>query len=318
MDQPGTYPTFVPAMGIDNHTVHPWVQAQQVQRPGEYIQRPEEQGLPSMIPSYVSQINTPSASYTQNRVVNYNYEAIVCEQRTGFGSINSSCQLTIPIELLDEEFIQHQALPAVGLKEIVFLGPHPNWAQYFLHSRDVFIMRAIHVLEIVQSLKKVTFSLDLMTHLRGILETLAAISDMEEIVLTLPTAFRLQRDSIEMVNAQNAFVDGLKSFGRLNRLTIPMELLTAFLLSFLAELPCLESLTVNSSPPSGPSHQHPFPVWSSYRDQEECPGHIFLNYLNAVDPRNHFKQLSRLELGAQLSDSSYATLKVLFPKAHIC
>ncbi|KAF8811176.1 hypothetical protein BYT27DRAFT_7184551 [Phlegmacium glaucopus] len=308
MDQRGTYPAFVPTTGVGNH---PWVQ-------GQRIQGPEEQVIPSRVPFFVSHINLPSTSYTQNRVVNHNHESIMCEQQPGVGIMDRSCQLTIPTELLDEQFVRHQALPAVGLKEIIFLGPHPDSAQHFLNSRDVFITRVMQVLEKVQSLKKVTFSLDL-THLGGIFATLAAIPDMEEIVLTLPTTFTLQPHSVEMLHIQNAFVNGLKSFGHLKRLTIPTELVTAFMLSFLANLPCLESLTVKSSPLPGPSnHQHPFPAWSTYRAQAECPGFIFLTHLSGFDPRGHFKQLSHLELGAPLTESSYATLKVLFPKAHIC
>jgi hypothetical protein len=309
MNYPRTFSAFVPAMGNNNHMVHPWVQSQRTAQA-------EEQYLPTTIPSYVSNIKLPATSYTQDRVVNYNHESKVCGQQTIVGIINGSCQLTVPLELLKQQSTL-EAPPTVELREIVFLGPHQSSIDFFLNSRDVLIKRAIYVLENLQSLKKITFSLD-FTDLAEILKTLGKISGMQEIELTLPTASKLKLNSMDMVKIQDAFVAGLKHFRHLNRLTMPMELVTAFLLSHLAALPILESLSVKySPPPRSPSYQQQFPAWSSYRVPAECPGYIFIAHLN-FDPREHFGQLSRLDLGAPLSETSYTTLRILFPKTYIC
>ena len=304
MNHSGTFPA---AAGNSNHRVHPWVQSQRTQRP-------EEQYVPSRIPSYVSHINLPSTSYTQTRTITYSHQSKVCGQQTDDGVIDGSCQMTIPLELLDQQTTL-AVPPSVSLKEIVFLGPPPSSAQ-FLYD---ITTRAIHALENVQSLEKITFSLD-FKDLARILQTLAAIPNMEEIVLTLPTASKLEPYSVEMLHIQNSFLAGLGHFRHLNRLTIPTEFVTSLLLSHLANLPNLESLTVNYSPPPrspASDYQNPFPAWSSYRASTRCPGDIFIAHLN-FDPRGHFRKLLRLDLGGPLSDTSYTTLRTLFPYTHIC
>ena len=291
----------------DSHLIHPWLQSQRTPQSGE-------QYTPYTIPSYISDIALPSTSYTQDRVVNYNHESNFYGQQAFPGMVNGSCQLTIPFELLNQQITMPPQ--RVGLKEIIFLGPLPGSIELFLSSRDAFIMRAIHLLEQVQSLKKITFSLDFAD--TRILGTLAAIHGMQEIELTLPTASELKPHSMNMVGIHFAFITGLTVFRHLKRLTIPMEFVTALLLSYLANLPNLESLTVRySPPPRPPHHQQQFPAWSSYTVPAECPGYVFLAHLK-FDPRKHFKQLLRLDLGAPLSDASYTTLRSLFPKAHIC
>lgn len=306
MDHSSTFPAFVPVMGSNDHTAHPWVLSQRTQQPGE-------QYLPSTAPAYVSHINHPSTSYTQTRVVDYNHESKVCGQQTNTGVRDP---LTISLERLDHHST-FAAASAAGLKEIIFLGPHHGSTQLFLESKDVFMTRVIHILRNARSLKKVTFPLD-FTDLNGILATLATIPGMQEITLTLPTASKLGLHSIEMIAIQHSFIAGLGCFRHLNRLTMPMEFVTALLLSHLAKLPNLESLTIKYSPPPRPDHyQSPFPAWSSYRLPAECPGYIFIAHLN-FDPRGYFRQLARLDLGAPLSDASYTTLKTLFPKTHIC
>jgi hypothetical protein len=200
-----------------NHPIHSWFQSQQTSQSGE-------QYIPSTLPSYVSNITPPSTSYTQVPGVNYNYESKVCGQQTIAGMVNGSCQLTIPLELLIQQTtLELEALPRVGLKEIILLGPHPNSIEFFLNSRNVFITRAIHLLEHVQTLKKITFSLD-FTDLARILETLAAIPGMQEIELTLPTASKLEPHSMDMVYIQHAFITGLKVFRHLKWLTIPSSI----------------------------------------------------------------------------------------------
>lgn len=309
MNRPDNLPAFSPAMASNSQMIHPWVQSQQALQPGE-------QYLPSTIPSYVSNITLPSTSYIQDPAVNYSHESKVCSQQTNAGIINGSCQLTIPFELLTQQST-FEPPPRADLKEIVFLGPHQDSIEFFLNSRNVLMTRVIHVLERIPSLKKITFSLD-FTDLTGILKTLAAIPSMQEIELTLPTASKLEFHSMDMVSIQRAFVAGLDHFRHLNRLTMPMEFVTALLLSYLAMLPNLEYLSVKYSPPPRPlHHQQLFPSWSSYKHPSECPGYVFIAHLK-FDPRGYFRRLSRLDLGAPLSDTSYATLRTLFPKAHIC
>lgn len=289
----------------DSHPIYPWLQSQR-------MPQSEEQYIPSTTPSYISNVALPSPSYTQDRVVDYNHESNFYGQQTIPGMVNNSYQLIIPLELLD----QQTTPPRTGLKEIIFLGPHPSSVEFFLSSRDAFISRAIHLLAHVQFLNKITFSLDFMDI--RILETLAAVFGMQEIELTLPTAFELKRHSMHMVNSQDVFIFGLTAFRHLKRLTMPMEFVTTLLLSHLANLPNLESLTIKYSPPSRPPHhQQQFPGWSSYTVPAECPGYVFLAHLK-FDPRGHFRQLSRLDLSAPLSDASYTTLRKLFPKTHIC
>ena len=167
--------------------------------------------------------------------------------------------------------------------------------------------------------KKITLNFKDARDLTRILWTLAAI-DMQDIGLTLPTAPELEFFSMNMVYLQDAFIHGLKVFGHLKRLTIPMEFVTPLLLSHLAKLSNLESLTIRYSPlPRSPHHHQQFSVWSSYTDPAECPGYVFLGHLN-FDPRleGRFGQLLRLDLGAPLSEAAYTTLKILFPNAHIC
>lgn len=299
----------------DSHPIHPWLQSQ----PTSQFQ---EQYTPSrgvFFPSHEYTGNTalPSTSYSQDRVVNYNHESNFYGQQIIAGMVNGSCQLTIPLELL----IQHANLavpPRLGLREIIFLGPQPNSIDFFLNSRDVLITRALYLLEHVQSLQKVTFSLD-FTDVTRILKTLAVIPGMQEIEFTLPTASKLEPNSMDMVGIHHAFITGLTFYRHLERLTIPMEFVTALLLSYLAKLPNLESLTFKYSPPPRPLqyHHQQFPAWGSYTAPAECPGNVFLAHLN-FDPRGHFKKLLRLDLGAPLSDTSYTTLRALFPKAHIC
>jgi hypothetical protein len=272
-----------------NHPISPWFQSQQTP---QFV----EQYIPGPSTSpYVSDITLPSTSYTQDRVVNYNYESRVCEQQTIAGMVNpsGSCQLHITIPFDSEPVNQQMTLDAlsrVGLKEIIFLGPRPS---------------------------AMTFSFN-FTDLTRILETLAAIPGMHEIELTLPTASeasKLNPESMEMVYIQQAFIRGLQVFRHLKRLTIPMEIVTPFLLSYLA-ISNLESLTVKCPPPPrSPHHHRQFPVWSSHT--AVCPGNVFLARLS-FDPRGYFRQLSRIDLGAPLSDASYTTLRTLFPKAHIC
>ena len=294
-----------------NTPIHSWFQSQQTPQSGD-------QYIPSTtLPSNVSNITFPSTSYTtQDRVADYNYESNVYgEQQTTPGMVSGSRQLTIHLELLNQQTTL-DALSRVGLEELIFLGPHPSSIQFFLNSRDVVITRFIHLLEHVHSLKKITFSLD-FKELNRILETLAEIPGMEEIELTLPTASALQLVSMNMVDIQDAFIAGLKAFWHVKRLTIPMEIVTALLLSYLAVLSNLESLTIRYPlpPPPPPPSQHQFPIWSSYTP--DCPGSVFLSHLN-FDPRGRFRQLLRLDLSAPLSDASYTTLRSLFPKTHIC
>lgn len=298
-----------------NPPIHSWYQSQQTPQSREqYI---PSSTLPS---SYVSNITFPSStSYTtQDRpVVNNNQESNVYGQQTIPGMANGSRQLTIAPELLNQQ-TTFEALSRMDLEELIFLGPHSSSIEYFLNSRDVFITRAIHILEHVHSLKKVTFSLD-FTDLARILKTLAKIFGMQEIELTLPTASKLQFISMNMVDIQDAFIAGLRFFWHIKRLTIPMEFVTALLLSHLAVLSNLESLTVKYSPRPRSPHQHQqqqrFPEWSSHTT--DCPGSVFLTHLN-FDPRGRFKQLLRLDLSARLSDASYTTLRTLFPDTHIC
>ena len=307
--------------GPVNHPIHLWFQSQQTPQS-------TEQYIPSTLPSsgYVSNnLNTlPSTSYTHDRVVNYNQKPEVSERQTiaGIGGVvNDSRHLTIPLELLNQQ-TTFEALPRVGLEleEIIFLGPNID---FFLpvNARDMPIIdtrAAIHFLKQVRSLKKITFSLD-FTDLTRILKTLAAIPDMQDIELTLPTASELELLSMNMVHLQGAFIDGLKVFRHLKRLTIPMEFVTPLLLSHLAILSNLESLTVTNSLPSRPPHhtRQSLVSWSSHTVPAECPGYAFLAHLN-FDPRGCFRQLSRLDLGAPLSDAAYKTLRTLFPKAYIC
>ena len=310
MDQPG------PPV---NHPIHPWFQSQQTPQS-------TEQYIPSTLPSHASNnLNTlRSTSYTHDRVANHNHEPEVCDQQTiaGMPVVNDGHQLTIPFKLLNQQ-TTFEALPRVGLEleEIIFLGPNPSSIDFSLNARNMPIIdtrAAIHVLKHVRSLKKITFSLD-FTDLSRILKTLAAIPDMQDIELTLPTASKLELLSMNMIYLQDAFIDGLKFFHKLKRLTIPMEFVTPLLLSHLAVLSKLESLTVKSSPPPRSPHHyhHQFPAWSSYTVPAECPGHVFLARLN-FDLRGRFKQLLRLDLGAPLSDGAYTTLRTLFPKAYIC
>jgi hypothetical protein len=309
MNYPGTSSAFVPAMENNNHTVHPWIQSQRTPQLGE-------QYVPSTIPSYVSYITLPSISFIQDRVVNYNHESKICGQQTNAGIFDGSCQLTIPIELLSQRTIL-EAPPGVKLKEIILLGPDQSSIELFLNSRDFFMTSAIHALERVPFLEKITFSLD-FRDLLGILKTLARIPGMREVELTLPTASKPKPHSFDMQCIQQAFVNGLTYFRHLKRLTMPMEFVTALALSYLADLPNLESLSIKySPPPRAPHYQQVLPAWSSYKNPAECPGYIFIAHLN-FDPRGHFKQLLRLDLGAPLSESSNATLKTLFPKTHIC
>ena len=168
--------------------------------------------------------------------------------------------------------------------------------------------------------KKITLDFRDERDLTRILETLATIPDMQDIELTLPAASKLELFSMNMVYLQDAFIDGLKVFGHLKRLTIPMEFVTSLLLSHLAKLSNLETLTIiYSPPPRSPHHHQQFPVWNPYTDPAECPGYVFLGHLN-FDPRleGRFGQLLRLDLGAPLSDAAYTRLKILFPNAHIC
>lgn len=295
----GNHHALVPAMDIN----HPWIQERQVPRHGE-------QQIPSQVLTYLTQLNLLTSSQTQTRVVNHNYESIKHEHRTYDGVVVSrACLLTIPIELLDGS-----ALPTRDLKEIVFLGPHPTWSQIFLNLRDDRVMRAIHFLGNVEYLEKMTFSLDL-SPISGILEALAAIPGLEEIVLTPTTARALTIQ--EMPEIQRAVIYSLQQqLNNIKRLTFPMDFITPLLLSHLANLPCLESLTVKYCPPPP---QHPFPAWSSYQDPEHSPGHIFRSHLN-FDPRGRglFKKLVHLELGVSSSDISYSALKKFFPNAHVC
>ena len=312
-----SFPTAPPTMDQPgppvNHPIHPspWFQSQQTAQS-------TEQYIPSTMPSYAS--NTlPSTSYTQDSVFNYNHEFEICEQQTIADIlgpvVNDSRQLTIPLELLNQQ-TTFETLPwGRELEEIIFLGPDTSSIDFFLNMHTV-TRAAIHLLKHVRSLKKITFSLD-FTDLTMILKTLAVIPDMQEIELTLPTASKIKYLSMEMVYLQNAFIDGLKFFQGLKRLTIPIEFVTSLLLSHLAVLSDLKSLTVKSSPP--PSHHHQFPACSSYAVPAdlECPGSVFLAHLN-FDPRGYFRQLSRLDLGAPLSDAMYTKLRTLFPQAYIC
>ena len=294
-----------------NHPIYPWLQSQQ-------MPQSREQYIPSTSSSHVSNITFPSTSnsYTQNRVVNDNYESKICGQQTDAGMVNGSRPFTIPLDILNQQTTL-EALLRVRPKEVIFLGPHPNSIELFLRYRDVFITKAIHLLKHVQSLEKLTFSLD-FTDVTRILETLAAIPDMQEIELTLPTASVLQPHSRDMLDIQRAFIAGLEFFWNLKRLTIPMEFVTSLLLSHLAMLPNLESLTVNYSPPPRPPHHHQqFPAWSSSTVPAECPGYVFLAHLN-FDPRGYFRRLKWLDLRAPLSDTAFTTLRTMFPKAHIC
>ena len=270
-----------------SHPIHPWSQSQQTPQSEEYI--------PSTLP------------YTQDRVVNYNHESKVYGQQS---------IATIPFELLNQQ-TTFEALPR-GLKEIIFLGPRPSSIEYFRKSRhDMFTARVIRLLEHVQLLEKITFSLD-FTDLTRILETLATIPGMEEIELTLPTASKIELLSMNMVDIQNTFIAGLEVFCDLKRLTIPMEFVTTLLLSNLAVLPKLESLTVKySPPPRQPNHHHhQFPAWGSHTIPADCPGYVFIAHLK-FDPRGYFRQLLQLDLGAPLSDASFTILRTLFPKTYI-
>jgi hypothetical protein len=305
-----------------NHPTHPWFQSQQTPQF-------DEQYTPfTLLPSYASNTTQafPSTSYTQDRAADYNDESRVGQQTIARTStMANGGQITIPLELLNPQSTL-QALPRTGVKEIIFLGPSQTRSSidYFLNSRTVLTTRAIHLLKHLHYLEKVTFSLDFID-LTRILGTLAVIPGMQEIELTLPTASKLSSTSMDMANTQRAFIEGLNIFRHLKRLTIPMEFVTTLLLSHLAILSNLESLTVRYSPqttrPSSHQQQQQqiqqwqFPVWSSYT--ADCPGYVFLPHLR-FDPRGYFRQLSRLDLGAPLSDASYTILKTLFPKTHIC
>ena len=312
MDQPG------PPV---NRPIHPWFPSQQTPQP-------TEQYIPSTMPSYAcasNNLNTlPSTSYTHDRVVDYNREPEVCEQQTiaGIPVVNDR-QLTIPLELLNHwKQTTFKTLPwGLELEEIIFLGPDTSSIDLSLNARDIPIIdtrAAIHLLKRVRSLKKTTFSLD-FTDLTRILKTLAAIPDMQDIELTLPTASELELLSRKMVYLQDAFIEGLKFFRGLKRLTIPMEFVTPLLLSHLAVLSDLESLTVKRSLlPRSPHNHHQFPAWSSHTVPAKCPGCVFLALLNFDLPvRGRFERLLRLDLGAPLSDDAYTTLRTWFPKAYI-
>jgi hypothetical protein len=220
--------------------------------------------------------------HTQDHVINYNHEQTIA------GTVDESYHLTIP----------HQ----------------------------MHITRAIHYLEQVQYLEKITFSLDCTSSdFTGILKTLAAIPGMQEIELTLPASELIlhSMDMVWMQQVSEAFIACLEVTGRhwrLKRLTIPMEFVTALLLSHLATLPNLQFLKINySPPPRSPHHQQQrqqFPVWSSHTIPAECPGYVFLAHLK-FDPREYFRELSVLDLGAPLSEVSYTTLRRLFPTTYI-
>lgn len=292
-----SYPITPPTMNhssppIDDPT-HSWFQSQQTPYTGE-------QCIPSTLLSYGPNFTLPSTSHTQDHVVNYT--VMVNDQRT------------IPFEYLEQQTTLER-FSTVGLKEVIFLRPPPNLLDFFRDNREVLITRVIHFLERAQSLEKITFPLD-FTDCTRILKTLGAIGSMQEIEL-LP-ASRIEPYSMDMVFLQNSFIRGLSKFWNLKRLTIPMEFVTALLLSYLALLPSLETLTVKYSPPPRPLyHNQRFPEWSSYRNPAECPGYVFLAHLN-FHPRGYFGQLSRLDLRTPLSDVSYTTLRTLFPRTHIC
>ena len=305
-----------PMMNRPGPAIHPSYpspsfQSQQTSHSGE-------QHIPSTLPNYVN-LTLPSTSNNQDHVVNYNHEQTI----PGMARVDDSYRLTIPPELLEQHTtFARLPRPRTGLKEVIFLGPtpHPDSMSFFLHSRDMLISRAIHYLERVPYLEKITFSLDYVD-LTRILQTLTTIHGMREIELTLP-AFDFDRYSMDMVQMQHAFIIGLKAFTNLERLTIPMEFVTTLLLSYLAILPELESLTVKyTPPPRSPHHHHQrqqFPAWSSDTIPAECPGYVFLAHLK-FDPRGYFRKLESLNLSAPgLSDVSYTTLRTLFPNTYIC
>ena len=289
----------------------------------------EEPHIPST-PSYhdVSDFTpSPGPSYTHNHAVDYGHEQTIPGMDNG--------SLTISLELLEQQTtLERFKRSRLKLEEITFLGPHSDSIEFFLNSRPMLNARVIHLLEHVRYLKKITLSLD-FTDLSSILETLGQIRGMEEVELTLPTSFHLELHSMDMVQMQHAFIHGLKSFTNIQLITIPMEFVTTLLLSYLAILPSLNSLTVKyTPPPRSPSHHHhqqqqqqqQFPGWSSHTIPAECPGYIFLAHLK-FDPRGYFKQLKRLDLRAPLSradlraplsDVSYTTLRKLFPDTYIC
>lgn len=266
-------------------------------------------------------VSSPNPPWSQSQTFPSSYDPTMPPIPSTQVNYPGMVNLTIPLEYLNQPTTLER-LPRENLKEIIFLGPHSNSIDFFLNSRDVLITRAIHYLNHVHYLEKTTFPFD-FPFLTIILETLAAIPGMQEIELTLP-AFNLERHSFDMVNYQNAFIRGLKSFSHLTRLTIPMEFVTTLLLSHLAILPNLNSLTVKySPPPPSPHHQQQqqqFPEWSSYTIPSECPGYIFLAHLQ-FDPRGFFRNLTRLELLAPsgLSDASYTILRRVFPpETYIC
>lgn len=303
-------PTTPPMMNHSNPPNHPIYPCFQLQQTTHY----EEQYLPSTSrsTSYVSNPTHPSTPYTQDHVVNYNHEQTIGSM------VNDRGQLSIPFERLNQQ-TNLESLATMDLKEIIFLGPQPNSMVFFQNSRDMVITRVILYLECVRSVEKITFPLDFAPDLTRILETLAGVHGVQEIELILP-AFTLERHSMDMIYMQHAFIRGLDVFNpsRLKRLTIPMEFVSALLLSYLAILPNLEYLTVNySPPPRTPHHQQQFPVWSSHTIPSECPGYVFLAHLK-FDPRRYFfKKLLRLDLRAPISDASYTTLRTLFPKTYI-
>ena len=318
-------PPIMNYQGPVNHPIydHPYLQAHQASHYGE-------QHIPSTTPSYHDSSDfTPSPPYSHDHVDNYhdNHEQTIPG--------NDSYQLTISLELLEQRTtFERLARAGPELEEIVFLGPRPDSLEFFLNSRPLLNARLIHLLEHIRYLKKVTLSLD-FTDLTSIFETLGKIYGMNELELILPTS-NLERHSMDMVHMQRAFIYGLNSFTNLKRLTIPMEFITTLLLSYLAILPNLNSLTVKYTPPprSPPQHhqqqqqqqQQQFPGWSSHTIPAECPGYVFLAHLK-FDPRGYFKQLKRLDLRAPLSrsdlrgplsDVSYTSLRTLFPDTYIC
>lgn len=169
---------------------------------------------------------------------------------------------------------------------------------------------------------QLTIPLELRILQQTIFEILPRMRRLKEIELTLP-ALPLDRHSMDMVHMQHAFINGLNTFTNLKRLTIPMEFVTTLLLSYLAILPNLQSLTVKYYPPPRPPHDHhhhqQFPAWSTDTIPAECPGYVFLAHMK-FDPRGYFRKLESLNLRAPagLSDVSYTALRKLFPKTYIC
>ena len=283
----------------------------QPQYPQQFV---GQQYPPSTNPSYPSDMNFQSGSYIQN----HGGQPRVYGQKTGIGFMTGDGELTIPLNHLYDHLYNQSTLgaPPATLKEIIFLGPpsSPDWIQHFKGTEASLMTNALHILENVGSLQKITFSLD-FTNFTEVLKRLARIDNMEEIVLTFPTVCSLEPYSISVI--LRTFVEGLKHFRQLKRLTIPMELLSSLLLSYLAPLPNFQALTIkHSSPFSCPS---PFPPWSTYRDPTVCPGSIFLHYLQDYDRwRGCFQQLSYLDLGGPITPASYEMLSAWFPDTHIC